>query len=120
MVRYFLITGLDHGETMIPYVEKTDGDLPSVIVNGIYGDHVRYYEELTKTQYDDLKIKYIKKNVEHFKNQYTICQQEISLLMLATYYKKLLDKNIDYKLVCDIDDTSRFKTNFLLDNELPF
>ena len=53
MTKYFKITGLDSGIPIEPYAVKTNGACPELNV-GLYGDRVRYYEPITKEEYNKL------------------------------------------------------------------
>lgn len=52
MTRYFMITGLNEGKNISPYVVETDGSLPYEIENPPYGDCCREATELTKKEYN--------------------------------------------------------------------
>lgn len=56
-MRYFLITGLDNGKPIDPYIVITDADFPELQPNEFYHDHVRYYQPITREQ-----------AIEHFAN----------------------------------------------------
>ena len=56
---YFLITGMDEGVAIKPYMVETYNASPYLLENE-YGDSVRYYEPLTK----DEVIQLMKKGVE--------------------------------------------------------
>ena len=53
MTKYFKITGLDNGTEIEPYGVETNGSCPTLNV-GLYGDRVRYYEPITKEEYEQL------------------------------------------------------------------
>ena len=53
MTKYFKITGLDNGIEIEPYGVETNGSCPTLNV-GLYGDRVRYYEPITKEEYNKL------------------------------------------------------------------
>ena len=53
MAKYFKITGLDNGIPIEPYGVETNGSCPTLNV-GLYGDRVRYYEPITKEEYNKL------------------------------------------------------------------
>ena len=53
MTKYFKITGLDNGIEIEPYGVETNGESPTISV-GLYGDKVRYYEPITKEEYNKL------------------------------------------------------------------
>lgn len=53
MRRYFLITGLDDGNPIEPYMVETNGELPYVIQNPPYGDHARYCQDIGRTEVID-------------------------------------------------------------------
>jgi len=53
MTKYFKITGLDNGIPIEPYGVETNGAPPTLNV-GLYGDRVRYYEPITKEEYNKL------------------------------------------------------------------
>ena len=53
MTKYFKITGLDNGKPIKPYGVETNGESPHISV-GLYGDKVRYYEPITREEYNKL------------------------------------------------------------------
>ncbi len=55
-MNYFKITGLDEGEPIEPYGVETYSTRP-MISNGLYQDQVRYYEPITKEEYQKLTNK---------------------------------------------------------------
>ncbi len=55
-MNYFKITGLDEGEPIEPYGVVTYSTRP-MISNGLYQDTVRYYEPITKEEYEKLTNK---------------------------------------------------------------
>lgn len=57
MAKYFKITGLDNGIEIEPYGVETNGSCPTLNV-GLYGDRVRYYEPITKEDYQKLTNRY--------------------------------------------------------------
>jgi len=57
MTKYFKITGLDEGIPIEPYGVETNGACPMLNV-GLYQDKVRYYEPITKEEYEKLTNKY--------------------------------------------------------------
>ena len=52
-MNYFKITGLENGEPIEPYVVATHSSYP-IINNSRNYDSVRYYEPITKEEYDKL------------------------------------------------------------------
>ena len=52
-MNYFKITGLENGVPIEPYGVETYGSYP-VINIGLYQDSVRYYEPITKEEYNKL------------------------------------------------------------------
>jgi hypothetical protein len=56
MTKYFKITGLDNGMPIKPYGVETNGSCPQLNI-GLYGDKVRYYEPITKEEYEQLTNK---------------------------------------------------------------
>jgi len=46
-MRYFLITGLDNGEPIMPYIVETENTYPYILSDG-YGDKVRYYQAISE------------------------------------------------------------------------
>lgn len=52
MTRYFIITGLNEGKDISPYVVETDGSLPYEIENPPYGDCSREAREISKKEYN--------------------------------------------------------------------
>jgi hypothetical protein len=60
-MRYFLITGLDEGNPIQPYMVETETDFPQLQPNN-FGDSVRYYEPLTERQV----IENLKNGIEFF------------------------------------------------------
>jgi len=57
MTKYFKITGFDNGIEIDPYGVETNGECPTISV-GLYQDKVRYYEPITKEEYQKLTNKY--------------------------------------------------------------
>ena len=57
MTKYFLITGLDDGVGIEPYIVETNGSQPYTVVNPPYGDHSRQAQEISKSEV-----------IEHLKN----------------------------------------------------
>ena len=53
MTKYYKITGLDNGIEIEPYGVETNGSYPQINV-GLYRDSVRYYEPITKEEYNKL------------------------------------------------------------------
>jgi hypothetical protein len=54
MRKYYKITGLDNGIPIEPYgVETNGGEYPEIYI-GLYQDKVRYYEPITKEEYNKL------------------------------------------------------------------
>ena len=45
-----MITGLDYGMGIEPYIVETDGSQPYIMVNQPYGDHSRQAQEITKNE----------------------------------------------------------------------
>lgn len=56
MTRYFKITGYENGVEIEPYGVETYADYP-IIHCRLYGDRVRYYEPITKEEYEQLSNK---------------------------------------------------------------
>ena len=56
MTQYFKITGLDNGIPIEPYGVETNGACPEFHAR-LYGDRVRYYEPITKEEYQKLTNK---------------------------------------------------------------
>ncbi len=54
MTKYYLITGLNEGRDIEPYITETNGSLPYVAYNQPYGDAVRYYEEISERKVIEL------------------------------------------------------------------
>ena len=52
-MNYFKITGFDHGEPIEAYGVETYSSYP-IIINGLDQDKVRYYEPITKEEYQKL------------------------------------------------------------------
>ena len=52
-MNYFKITGLDNGEPIEPYGVETYSSSPRIDI-GLYQDKVRYYEPITKEEYQKL------------------------------------------------------------------
>ena len=50
MSRYFLITGLDDGRGITPYIAETNGLEPYIMVNPPHGDHSRQAQEISKSE----------------------------------------------------------------------
>ena len=50
MTKYFLITGLDDGIGIEPYITETDGSQPYIMVNPPHGDHSRQAQEISKSE----------------------------------------------------------------------
>ncbi len=57
MIKYFKITGCDNGKPIEPYGVETYGTSPIIIIYGLYQDSVRYYEPITKEEYQKLTNK---------------------------------------------------------------
>lgn len=57
MTKYFKITGYDNGIPIKPYAVETSGVCPQLNA-GLYGDKVRYYEPITKEEYQKLTNKW--------------------------------------------------------------
>jgi hypothetical protein len=57
MTKYFKITGLENGQPIEPYGVETNGACPE-INTGLYWDSVRYYEPITKEEYQKLTNKW--------------------------------------------------------------
>jgi len=57
MTKYFLITGLDNGLEIEPYIEETNGSQPYSVTNPPYGDHARWAKEISREEV-----------IEHMKN----------------------------------------------------
>jgi len=57
MTKYFKITGFDNGVPIEPYCVETYASYPTINV-GLYQDKVRYYEPITKEEYQKLTNKY--------------------------------------------------------------
>ena len=55
-MNYFKITGYDNGEPIEPYGVETYASSPTIII-GPYQDQVRYYEPITKEEYQKLTNK---------------------------------------------------------------
>ena len=53
MGKYFKITGYDNGMPIEPYGVETNGACPQINV-GLYRDSVRYYEPITREEYQKL------------------------------------------------------------------
>ena len=53
MTKYFKITGLENGCPIEPYGVETNGACPEIHV-GLYRDCVRYYEPITREEYQKL------------------------------------------------------------------
>lgn len=53
MGKYYKITGLDNGIPIEPYGVETNGSCPTITV-GLYQDKVRYYEPITREEYQKL------------------------------------------------------------------
>lgn len=60
-MRYFLITGLDEGNQIQPYIVETEADFPQLQQNN-FGDSVRYYEPITEREVIEL----LKNGIEIF------------------------------------------------------
>lgn len=60
MTKYFLITGLDEGLDIEPYIVETWGEQPIEVIAPLYGDHSRYAKEITQREV----IEYMKNGVE--------------------------------------------------------
>ena len=56
-MNYFKITGYDNGEPIEPYGVETYASSPTIIIYGSYQDKVRYYEPITKEEYQKLTNK---------------------------------------------------------------
>lgn len=56
-MNYFKITGLENGVPIEPYGVETYSSYP-LINMGLYHDSVRYYEPITKEEYQQLTNKY--------------------------------------------------------------
>lgn len=54
MKRYFLITGLDDGVGIEPYIVETDGSEPYAVINIPHGDHSRQAQEISKSEVIEL------------------------------------------------------------------
>ena len=52
-MNYFKITGYDNGEPIEPYGVETYSSYPIISI-GSYQDQVRYYEPITKEEYQKL------------------------------------------------------------------
>ena len=57
MGKYYKITGYDNGIPIEPYGVETNGGCPTITV-GLYQDKVRYYEPITREEYQKLTNKY--------------------------------------------------------------
>ena len=57
-MNYFKITGFDNGEPIEPYGVETYASSPMIIYYGSYQDQVRYYEPITKEEYQKLVNRY--------------------------------------------------------------
>jgi len=53
MGKYYKITGLDNGIEIEPYGVETNGECPTINI-GLYRDCVRYYEPITREEYQKL------------------------------------------------------------------
>ncbi len=53
MSRYFIISGLENGSPITPYVTESD-TLPYEICNPLYGDISLKYEEIGRKRYEEL------------------------------------------------------------------
>ncbi len=53
MSRYFIISGLENGLPITPYVTESD-TLPYEICNPPYGDISLEYEEISRKRYEEL------------------------------------------------------------------
>ena len=58
MTKYFKITGFDNGVPIEPYGVETNGAACPDIHARLYGDRVRYYEPITKEEYQKLTNKW--------------------------------------------------------------
>ena len=57
-MNYFKITGFDNGEPIEPYGVETYSSSPILIIESYsYQDQVRYYEPITKEEYQQLTNK---------------------------------------------------------------
>lgn len=56
MGKYYKITGYDNGIPIEPYGVETNGGYPTIAV-GLYQDKVRYYEPITREEYQKLTNK---------------------------------------------------------------
>lgn len=61
-MNYFKITGFENGDPIEPYGVETYASYPIINI-GLYADSVRYYEPITKKEYEKL----IKKEMEMLK-----------------------------------------------------
>jgi hypothetical protein len=52
-MNYFKITGFENGDPIEPYGVETYSSYPIINV-GLYADSVRYYEPITKEEYNKL------------------------------------------------------------------
>jgi len=59
-MNYFKITGLENGEPIEPYGVETYSSYPTINI-GLYADSVRYYEPISKKEYEEL-MKGVKRN----------------------------------------------------------
>lgn len=58
-MNYFKITGYDNGEPIEPYGVETYSSSPIIIIqSNSYQDHVRYYEPISKEEYQKLTNKF--------------------------------------------------------------
>lgn len=59
-MKYFLITGMDEGVPITPYIVEVLSDYPSIALSDNYGDRVRYYTPLTAGEV----VEYMKDSAE--------------------------------------------------------
>lgn len=57
-MNYFKITGFDEGEPIEPYGVETYSSYPQLNI-GLYQDSVRYYEPISKKEYQELTKNYM-------------------------------------------------------------